>query len=58
MLAANPWFGQLLPVFTNAVARPSTVLKGDYNQFANLFFSHTNKVLNGEEAPQEPLQTV
>ena len=58
VLAANPWFGQLLPVFTNAVARPSTVLKSNYNQFANLFFSHTNKVLNGEEAPQEALQTV
>jgi len=28
-----------------AAARPSTVLKGNYNQFANLFFSHTNEVL-------------
>jgi trehalose/maltose transport system substrate-binding protein len=58
VLAANPWFGQLLPVFTNAVARPSTILKSNYNQFANLFFNHVNKVLNGEEAPQDALQKV
>ena len=58
VLAANPWFGQLLPVFSNSVARPSTVLKANYNQFANLFFNHVNKVLNNEETPQDSLASV
>jgi len=58
VLAANPWFGQLLSVFTNAVARPSTVLRANYNQFANLFFNHVNKVINNEESPQDAVTTI
>jgi hypothetical protein len=48
----------MLPVFTNSVARPSTVLKSNYNQFANLFFNHVNKVLINEEAPQDALKRI
>ena len=58
VLAANPWFAQLLPVFTNSVARPSTVLKANYNQFANLFFNHVNKVLNNEETPEDAVDAI
>lgn len=58
VLAANPWFEQLLPVFNNAVARPSTVLKANYNQFATIFFNNVNQVLNNEKSQEQALQTI
>jgi trehalose/maltose transport system substrate-binding protein len=58
VLAANPWFEQMLPVFNSAVARPSTVLKADYNQFASSFFNNVNQVLNNEETPEKALQVI
>ena len=58
VLAANPWFGQLLPVFINSVSRPSTVLRGNYNKFAYLFFENVNKVLGNQERPEEALQAI
>jgi trehalose/maltose transport system substrate-binding protein len=58
VLAAAPWFGSLIPVFTNAVARPSTILKADYNQFATLFFNNLNQMLNGEKSPEDALQAI
>lgn len=41
------WFSQLLPVFQNAVARPSTVSAPRYNEVSNLFFSAVHDVLMG-----------
>jgi trehalose/maltose transport system substrate-binding protein len=58
VLAAVPWFGSLLPVFTNAVARPSTILKADYNQFATIFFNNLNEVLNDERPAEEALRSI
>jgi trehalose/maltose transport system substrate-binding protein len=58
VLAAAPWFGSLLPVFTNAVARPSTILKADYNQFATLFFNNLNQMLNGEKSSEDALRAI
>jgi trehalose/maltose transport system substrate-binding protein len=58
VLAAAPWFGSLLPVFTNAVARPSTILKADYNQFATLFFNNLNQLLNGEKFSEDALRAI
>jgi trehalose/maltose transport system substrate-binding protein len=58
VLAASPWFEQVLPVFSGAVARPSTILKGNYNQFASNFFDNVNKALNSEESPEQALQTI
>jgi hypothetical protein len=57
-LAVNPWFEQVLPVFSGAVARPSTILKGNYSQFASSFFDNVNKVLNNEEPPEQALRTI
>jgi hypothetical protein len=37
VLAAQPWFARLQPVFENAVARPSTVTGADYNKVSTLF---------------------
>src|SRR5260370_20171014 len=58
VLAAVPWFGSLLPVFTNAIARPSTILKTDYNQFATIFFNNLNEVLNDEKPAEEALRSL
>jgi len=58
VLAAVPWFGSLLPVFTNAVARPSTILKADYNQFATIFFNNLNEVLNDEKPAEDALRSI
>ncbi|HYY31736.1 MAG TPA: hypothetical protein VE860_27575 [Chthoniobacterales bacterium] len=58
MLAEVPWFGSLLPVFTNAVARPSTILKGNYNQFATLFFNNLNQVLNDQKSEEDALRSI
>jgi len=58
VLANVPWFGSLLPVFKNAVARPSTILKGDYNQFATIFFNNLNEVLNGQKSEEDALRSI
>jgi trehalose/maltose transport system substrate-binding protein len=58
VLAVTPWFAQMLPVFTNAVARPSTVLKSNYNQFATLFFQNVSEALTNQETPDEALRKV
>ncbi len=49
VLAANPFFGSLLDVFTQAVARPSTVSAPDYADTSKLFFNSVHSVLTGEE---------
>ncbi len=41
------WFADLLPVFQNAVARPSTVSAPRYNEVSNLFFKAVHDVLTG-----------
>ncbi len=49
VLKANPFFGKLYDVFTNAVARPSTQTAPQYNQTSELFFQAVHNVLTGEE---------
>jgi ABC-type polar amino acid transport system ATPase subunit len=39
----------------STVARPSTILKGDYNQFATIFFNNLNEVLNSLTLNGRPL---
>ncbi|MDH4279455.1 MAG: ABC transporter substrate-binding protein, partial [Acidimicrobiia bacterium] len=52
VLEANPFFGDLYDVFTNAVARPSTVTAPNYNQTSVAFFNAVHSVLTGEnDAP-------
>jgi trehalose/maltose transport system substrate-binding protein len=53
VLAKNPWFKNMLDVFKNAVARPSTVTGADYNQISTAFFQNVNKVLSGGESGKD-----
>lgn len=55
VLDANPFFGDLLPVFTNAVARPSTATAPQYNETSTLFFTAVHSVLTGEETAEDAL---
>ena len=41
------WFADLLPVFRNAVARPSTVSAPRYNEVSRAFFTAVHDVLTG-----------
>jgi trehalose/maltose transport system substrate-binding protein len=41
------WFAELLPVFQNAVARPSTVSAPRYNEVSREFFQAVHEVLTG-----------
>lgn len=49
VLEATPFFGELYDVFTNAVARPSTVSAPNYNQVSEYFFQAVHNVLTGQE---------
>ena len=43
------WFADLLPVFRNAVARPSTVSAPRYNEVSRAFFTAVHDVLTGAQ---------
>ena len=43
------WFADLLPVFQNAVARPSTITAPRYGETSRIFFSAVHDVLTGQE---------
>jgi trehalose/maltose transport system substrate-binding protein len=58
VLAAQPWFARLQPVFENAVARPSTVTGADYNKVSTAFFQTTNQILNGAVPAEEELKVM
>ena len=49
ILKANPFFGSLYDVFTNAVARPSGPTKGKYNQVSQAFSGSVHDVLTGKQ---------
>jgi trehalose/maltose transport system substrate-binding protein len=46
VVAANPFMGELLDVFTNAVARPSTATSLKYPEVSNAFWDATHEVLS------------
>jgi hypothetical protein len=46
VLAAQPWFSRLPPVFDNAVARPSTAAGANYNKVSTEIFQTTNLILS------------
>jgi trehalose/maltose transport system substrate-binding protein len=58
VLTAQPWFWRLLPVFENAVARPSTATGANYNTVSTDVFQITNQILNGQVSVDEGLQTL
>jgi trehalose/maltose transport system substrate-binding protein len=47
ILKANPFFGELLDTFKNAVARPSRVTGARYNQVSSEFWNAAHEVLSG-----------
>ena len=48
VLKANPFMGQLLSTFTNAVARPSLETGSKYNQVSTAFWNTVHDVLSGK----------
>src|SRR5438270_644742 len=48
ILAKNPFIGELLPTFQNAVARPSRATKSKYNQVSSEFWNAVHEVLSGK----------
>ncbi len=48
--AAHSFIPKLLPVFTRAVARPSTATAPHYNEVSNIFFANVAAVLNGSSS--------
>ncbi len=49
VLAANPFFGSLFDVFTNATARPSTATAPNYSAVSRAFYTSVHSVLTGQE---------
>jgi trehalose/maltose transport system substrate-binding protein len=58
VLAKNKWFANAVEILNNAIARPSTVTKADYNQVSTAFFQGVNKVLSGGETAQQAVTDV
>ena len=56
VLAANPFFGELLNTFTNAVSRPSSVAGSQYPEASNAFFNAVHRVLSGNQPAAESLK--
>ena len=53
LLGKIPWFKNAPDILINAVARPSTVTGGSYNQLSSSLFENVNKVLSGEESAND-----
>lgn len=53
---AQPFMCKLLDVFTNAVARPSTVTAPKYNEVSTAFFQAVHSVLTGKAKAQDALE--
>ncbi|MBI1293487.1 extracellular solute-binding protein [bacterium] len=58
ILEARPFFGSLFDVFTNAVARPSTVTGDQYNEVSTIYFTEVHRVLTGEQTAEEAVQQI
>jgi trehalose/maltose transport system substrate-binding protein len=55
ILKANPFMGELLDTFSNAVPRPATVTASKYNQVSNEFWNATHEVLSGKAKAPDAL---
>jgi trehalose/maltose transport system substrate-binding protein len=58
VLAATPFFGDLYDTFVNAVARPSKVTGGKYNQVSAEFFNASHDVLSGQSTGAESVEAL
>ena len=56
VLAANPFFGNLFDVFTNAVPRPATVTGAKYPEVSAAFWNATHDVLSGTATAEDSLK--
>lgn len=56
VLAANPFFGSLYDVFTNAVPRPSTATGAKYTEVSSSFWNASHDVLSGKATPEDALK--
>ncbi|MBF9196709.1 ABC transporter substrate-binding protein [Microvirga terrestris] len=52
---ANPFIGDLVDVFTNAVARPATATGQTYNKVSTEFFNAVHQVLSKRSEPAQAL---
>ncbi|WP_068087850.1 ABC transporter substrate-binding protein [Polycladidibacter stylochi] len=48
VLKANPFMGELLDTFSNAVARPSRATGANYNKVSNAFYNAVHTVISGK----------
>ena len=55
ILKANPFMGELLDTFSNAVPRPATITASKYNQVSNEFWNATHEVLSGKAKAPDSL---
>ncbi len=58
VLDAVPFFGSLYDTFVNAVARPSRVTGGRYNQVSSEFFNAVHEVLSGKAKAEDALASL
>jgi len=58
VIAKYPFFKTMLDVFSDAVARPSTVTGADYNQLSTAFSENVNKVLTGTASGKDAVVQV
>ncbi|RIH87441.1 putative ABC transporter-binding protein [Calidithermus terrae] len=58
VLAKNAWFKDLLPVFQNAVGRPSGVAGAKYNQVSEAFWTGVHEVISGQKAADVALKEI
>ncbi|MBP9147186.1 MAG: ABC transporter substrate-binding protein [Rhodoferax sp.] len=56
VLAANPFFGSLFEVFTNAVPRPATATGAKYPEVSSAFWNATHDVLSGTATAEDSLK--
>ena len=56
VLAANPFFGSLYDVFTNAVPRPATATGLKYPEVSAAFWNATHDVLSGKTSAEDSLK--
>lgn len=56
--AAQPFMPKLLPVFTSAVARPSTATAPRYNEVSNIFFTNVSDVLTGKQSGADAVANI
>ncbi|MGO4571491.1 ABC transporter substrate-binding protein [Microvirga sp. 2TAF3] len=55
VMKANPFIGDLLDVFTNAIARPASVTRDNYNKVSTEFFNNVHEVLSKRAQPEQAL---